>query len=49
LYVGNSPSADRPFDGLLDNIRIFGSKTDATGALTQTQVETVRAGDAYGP
>ncbi len=45
LRVGNSSARNRPFKGYLDNIRIFGSKTDATGALGGSQLETVRAAD----
>ncbi|HUU85465.1 MAG TPA: PEP-CTERM sorting domain-containing protein, partial [Phycisphaerae bacterium] len=31
--------------GLLDNIRLYGSQTDATGALAQTELEDIRYGD----
>lgn len=33
IDIGNTFGGIRPFDGLLDNIRLHGSKTDATGAL----------------
>ena len=36
---------DSPFDGFLDNIRIFGSQSDNSGALTLTQLDSIRAGD----
>jgi hypothetical protein len=47
LTVGNyaDTSIQRPFDGLLDNMRIFGSTTDASGALSLAELETIRAAD----
>lgn len=45
LAIGNSAGGDRGFDGLLDNIRLFGSKTDATGVLTLSELETIRVAD----
>lgn len=46
LSIGNqnvgTGTTYRPFDGLLDDMRIYGSKTDATGALTMTELEAVR-------
>lgn len=36
---------DRPFDGLLDDLRIFGSKTDSTGVLSLGQLEQIRQAD----
>ena len=48
LRVGNttvSTFGDRPFDGWLDNIRIFGSKTDASGVLDLIQLERLRLRD----
>lgn len=43
FIVGNSSSQTRPFMGLIDNIAIHGSKTDATGALTPVEIEAIRA------
>src|SRR3990172_6665378 len=46
LGIGNkSGSSNFPFDGFLDNIRIFGSQSDNSGALTLSQLETFRSGD----
>jgi hypothetical protein len=33
IDIGNAFGGIRPFDGLLDNVRLHGSTTDATGAL----------------
>ncbi|HWL52141.1 MAG TPA: LamG domain-containing protein [Chthoniobacteraceae bacterium] len=45
LTLGNRVGNDRPFGGALDNIRIFGSKTDASGVLSASQIESYRAVD----
>ena len=45
LNVGNRSDRARAFDGLLDNFRYHGSKTDNTGALSTSQLETVRSAD----
>jgi hypothetical protein len=45
LFLGNRPGGDRPFDGSLDNIRIYGSKTDASGVLALADVENIRTAD----
>lgn len=45
LFIGNVSSSNRPYDGMLDNIRIYGSTTTSTGALTQTQLENLRRAD----
>ncbi len=48
ITIGNANSDGslmRPFDGLLDDIRVFGDKTNASGALTLQQLEWVRAQD----
>ncbi len=34
------------FDGMLDNIRLFGAVTGSTGALTLSELETIRFADA---
>ena len=39
----------RPFDGLLDDIRIIGSASDASGALSLSEVEAYRAADVAIP
>lgn len=36
---------DRPFDGYLDNMRIFGAKTGVEGVLSLTELEAWRSGD----
>jgi hypothetical protein len=36
---------NRAFDGWMDNIRIFGSKTDASGSLSREQLEWLRTKD----
>jgi MYXO-CTERM domain-containing protein len=44
--IGNvANDSTRPFDGFLDNIRVYGSKTDGTGVLTLSELETVRQFD----
>jgi hypothetical protein len=47
LAIGNSIGNEnqRPFDGLMDDVRVWGSATDATGALSLSALESVRAGD----
>jgi autotransporter-associated beta strand protein len=40
---------NRPFQGLLDNIRVDGSTVDATGALGPAALEAIRAGDVAVP
>jgi hypothetical protein len=49
IAIGNHTNGKRPFDGWLDNIRIFGSVTDATGALTVQELEALRLQDVKGP
>ena len=48
VVIGNA-SADgtlsRPFDGWLDNFRVFGSKTDSSGVLSLQQLESWRNKD----
>ncbi len=41
LAVGNSLEFNRPFRGYFDNIRVYGSKTDASGVLTDSEVEAI--------
>jgi hypothetical protein len=48
FMLGNNSAFSRPLDGLLDNIRVFGSKTDATGALSLADLQTIRANDVTG-
>ena len=40
--VVNGPGA-RPFKGLMDNIAIYGSRDDASGALAREKIEAIRA------
>ena len=48
LAIGNLKNGQRPFQGLLDNIRIHGSTKDASGALTLAQLEELRNNDISG-
>ncbi|GHB91130.1 LamG-like jellyroll fold domain-containing protein [Cerasicoccus arenae] len=45
IVIGNSSSFNRPFDGLLDDIRTYtdGGLNDASGALSLAQLEVVRS------
>lgn len=45
LVIGNSNGRDRGFDGLLDNLRLFGSLTNATGVLSLSELEAIRTAD----
>jgi hypothetical protein len=45
VTFANANGLQRPIDGLLDNLRIFGSKTDNRGALTAAQLEWFRNKD----
>ena len=46
LLLGNNSAYSRPFDGWMDNFRIFGSTTDGAGALSVEQLEAYRYADA---
>lgn len=46
MSVGNGANRERAFDGLLDNIRIFGVKSGNAGVLAMTELEAIRAADA---
>lgn len=41
-YFGNSESGSRPFKGLLDDVRIFGSEHTSAAALPPVQLEALR-------
>ncbi len=47
LGIGNTSSgaANRPFDGSLDDVELFGAASGSSGALTQTELEAVQSGD----
>lgn len=47
LAIGNGlgNASQRPFDGLLDNFRVWGEASGAGGALTKAQLEAVRLAD----
>jgi hypothetical protein len=45
--ANRDPTNLRPFDGLLDNIRVDGSHVDSTGALSLGQLESYRASDVF--
>lgn len=53
LVIGNNSGTagfanDRPFDGLLDNLRIFGAASGSRGLLTLEQLELIRRCDLRG-
>lgn len=43
--VGNSNGTDRPFDGLMDNFRIFGTTSGSSGVLSLSDLEALRMAD----
>ena len=43
--VGNSNGTDRPFDGLMDNFRIFGTTSGSAGVLSISDLEALRKAD----
>ncbi len=46
LVLGNQTvSNQRPFDGLMDNVRLYGSATDASGVLSGLAIENLRSLD----
>src|SRR3989304_9079921 len=46
LGIGNERGRnDSPFDGYLDNVRVYGSQGDNSGVLTLAQLDSIRAGD----
>lgn len=46
IAIGNRvDDMSRAFDGYLDNIRVFGSRADGSGALTPAQIESIRKTD----
>ena len=51
LFLGDTNVGDpntnfiRPFDGYIDNVRVFGSDKDTTGILSLEQLEQIRTGD----
>lgn len=45
LSIGNAGAQTRAFQGLLDNMRIFGSTTDSSGVVTLQQLEVIRQSD----
>lgn len=46
LDLGNRSTTDRPFDGSMDDFRIYGSTTDASGALSIAALDSLRSLDA---
>lgn len=49
LYLGNNNSGIRQFDGYLDNVEIYGSATDGTGALSAADVQGIYAAATTAP
>ena len=46
LAIGNYNNGNiRPLDGLMDDVRLFGSATDGSGVQTQAQLEAIRQGE----
>ena len=43
--VGNSNGTDRPFDGRIDNFRIFGTLSGSSGVLSLSDLEALRLAD----
>ena len=48
VNVGNTRTRTKPFKGWLDNIRVHGSRNDASGALSQEELEELRLKDVEG-
>jgi hypothetical protein len=48
ISVGNMKFGMRPFKGWIDNIRVFGSQTDDSGALSLKQLDELREADVRG-
>jgi len=42
FYVGNASTGNRPFDGWLDNFRIYGSTSGTAGILSSTELLDIR-------
>lgn len=50
IAIGNLPGTNsRPYDGLLDDIRLFGTTSGSSGALSLSELETIRSLDAAVP
>jgi hypothetical protein len=47
--IGNNDGNNRAWKTMLDNFRLFGSQTDGTGALSQSDLETLRLNDVPEP
>ncbi len=45
LSIGQTAAGAASFDGLLDDMAVYGSSTDASGALTLSQLDTIRLAD----
>jgi hypothetical protein len=48
VNVGNTRTRTKPFKGWLDNIRVHGSRNDASGALSPEELEELRLKDVEG-
>ena len=49
LSIGQRVNGTDAFDGLLDDMAIYGSSTDNTGALSLAQIQDIRAADLVVP
>lgn len=45
VTIGNTNSGNRPLDGFIDDVRVYGSTSDGSGALLPSEIESIRAGD----
>ena len=48
LCIGNRFTRDRPFKGMMDDLKIFGTSTDTSGALSLAQIQSVYEADKAG-
>jgi hypothetical protein len=48
LQIGNVANRQRPFKGWMDNVRIYGSKSGESGALSLQDLEALRLRDVRG-
>ncbi|HSI08223.1 MAG: LamG-like jellyroll fold domain-containing protein [Rariglobus sp.] len=45
VIIGNMPAGDRPFDGVIDNIRIWADAASSEAVLNQAELEAIRRAD----
>ncbi|MDR1282508.1 MAG: LamG domain-containing protein [Opitutaceae bacterium] len=49
VIVGDGTGYNRPFKGLMDNVRIYGDRTGSGGALALTALQSLMTADLAGP